>query len=198
MVEVTVQVEPSNAACANRDIYVGMSSGFECADRIVDTAHTKYAHLQLLVMVSGSNVYLGGATPREWCFQPWCSMNLLWAIKTPLRLCLYYFAITIVCLIMEGEIDQYPGKAARLRACSHGSLSDAADDFVAAVYGVWRCWSVCGDEQCLLSLNAYVWVQHFSVPILLRALNVTIEDVCGALLKGMLGVEWVIAVLCEN
>ncbi|GJX23214.1 hypothetical protein Tco_0227659 [Tanacetum coccineum] len=51
-VEVTVQVEPSNAACANRDIYVGMSSGFECADRIVDTAHTKYAHLQEQHLIS--------------------------------------------------------------------------------------------------------------------------------------------------
>nr|GEX07169.1 hypothetical protein [Tanacetum cinerariifolium] len=37
---------PSNdAACTNRDIYVGMSSEFECADGIVDTAHTEYAHL---------------------------------------------------------------------------------------------------------------------------------------------------------
>ncbi|GJV37119.1 zinc finger BED domain-containing protein DAYSLEEPER [Tanacetum coccineum] len=47
IVEVTSQVEPSNdAACSNRDIHVGMSFGFKCADRIVDTAHTKYAHLQ--------------------------------------------------------------------------------------------------------------------------------------------------------
>ncbi|GJW76806.1 putative leucine-rich repeat domain-like protein, partial [Tanacetum coccineum] len=48
----------------------------------------------LLLMVSGSNVYL--ATPREWSLHPWCAMNLLWAMKTPPRLCLYYFATTRV------------------------------------------------------------------------------------------------------
>ncbi|GJY73649.1 hypothetical protein Tco_0478080 [Tanacetum coccineum] len=36
---------PKDAACTDRDIRVGMPSGFEKASRIPDTPHTEYAHV---------------------------------------------------------------------------------------------------------------------------------------------------------